>query len=252
MTGTADMLLVKRRGLASNPLAGVMLVIDIKKGVQPSHSGQALGQLVSASPKAPLHCYPMSLLTDLNKHWEFTWFNDDHFVGSAGNEYRRTRDVAKEMVHELRRQLELQQKRERVVEHRALTAELRRHQFEVSLKQCRHHLQHLEANVKHHIVSILLGGLLGALFGWLVAIILIVVDTPTFVAMFLMGPFVAGGAIFGVGLGLATRQRKLLAVHKRIQHPVVSAKSTQPPAKRTVLRTAMGCAKDALFEYMRS
>ncbi|RHY29792.1 hypothetical protein DYB25_007611 [Aphanomyces astaci] len=167
-------------------------------------------------------------------------------------ELMHQRDVAKEMVHELRRQLELQQKRERVVEHRALTAELRRHQFEVSLKQCRHHLQHLEANVKHHIVSILLGGLLGALFGWLVAIILIVVDTPTFVAMFLMGPFVAGGAIFGVGLGLATRQRKLLAVHKRIQHPVVSAKSTQPPAKRTVLRTAMGCAKDALFEYMRS
>ncbi|ETV65786.1 hypothetical protein H257_17596 [Aphanomyces astaci] len=93
MTGAADMLLVKRRGLASNPLAGVMLVIAIKKGVQPSHSGQALGQLerLSASPKAPLHCYPMSLLTDLNNHWEFTWFNDDHFVGSAGSEYRRTR-----------------------------------------------------------------------------------------------------------------------------------------------------------------
>ena len=59
MDGTADVLLVNR--LAKNPankLAGVRMVIELKRRVEPSHVPQALGQLASCSLKAPLHCYP--------------------------------------------------------------------------------------------------------------------------------------------------------------------------------------------------
>ncbi|EEY67520.1 Crinkler (CRN) family protein, partial [Phytophthora infestans T30-4] len=70
MKGTADVLLINRT--SKNPLiklAGVSLVIELKKKVEPGHVPQAIGQLVSCSMKAPLNCYPLSLLTDLNDHW---------------------------------------------------------------------------------------------------------------------------------------------------------------------------------------
>ncbi|KAK1943124.1 hypothetical protein P3T76_005761 [Phytophthora citrophthora] len=77
MTGTADVLLINRT--SKNPLirlAGVSLVIELKKKVEPCHVPQAIGQLVSCSIKAPLNCYPLSLLTDLNDNWHFSWFSD--------------------------------------------------------------------------------------------------------------------------------------------------------------------------------
>ncbi|RHY29246.1 hypothetical protein DYB32_005306 [Aphanomyces invadans] len=164
------------------------------------------------------------------------------------------RDVAKEMVHELRRQVEALQKREGVIEQRALTAELRRHQFEMTLKRCKHQIDTLETNLRHHVVSILLGGLLGAFFGWLMGICLVMIDTPPFVAFFLMGPFVLCGAMVGIAAGLARRQQKLLAQSKRMQYPVFK-KSILPAPKRSALGTAIVCAKEvsyALYSYIRS
>ncbi|DAZ99502.1 TPA: hypothetical protein N0F65_001687, partial [Lagenidium giganteum] len=81
MNGTADVLLVNRSSKNPlNKLAGIRLVIEVKKKVESSHFPQALGQLASCSLKAPLHCYPMSLLTDLNDHWHFSWLNEEHVV----------------------------------------------------------------------------------------------------------------------------------------------------------------------------
>ncbi|KAE9242870.1 hypothetical protein PF002_g8532 [Phytophthora fragariae] len=88
INGTADVLLVNRR--AKNPLnklAGIRLVIKLKKKVESAHFPQALGQLASCSLKAPLHCYPVSLLTDLNDHWHFSWFNEERVVAQATLNY---------------------------------------------------------------------------------------------------------------------------------------------------------------------
>ncbi|KAI9905465.1 hypothetical protein PsorP6_014246 [Peronosclerospora sorghi] len=77
MKGTADVLL----RLSNNPLimlAGISLVIELKKKVALEHLPQAIGQLVSCSMKAPNDCYPASLLTDLNDHWHFSWFSGKH------------------------------------------------------------------------------------------------------------------------------------------------------------------------------
>ncbi|KAE8964838.1 hypothetical protein PF011_g28522 [Phytophthora fragariae] len=90
INGTADVLLVNRR--AKNPLnklAGIRLVIKLKKKVESAHFPQALGQLASCSLKAPLHCYPVSLLTDLNDHWHFSWFNEERVVAQATLNYPR-------------------------------------------------------------------------------------------------------------------------------------------------------------------
>ncbi|KAI9923087.1 hypothetical protein PsorP6_000740 [Peronosclerospora sorghi] len=67
LKGTADVLLRK----SNNPLimlAGISLVIELKKKVTSDHLPQAIGQLVSCSMKAPINCYPVGLLTDLNDH----------------------------------------------------------------------------------------------------------------------------------------------------------------------------------------
>ncbi|GMF19806.1 unnamed protein product [Phytophthora lilii] len=88
MDGTADVLLVNRR--AKNPLnklAGIRVVIELKKKVDSSHFAQALGQLASCSLKAPLHCYPVSLLTDLNDHWHFSWFTEERIVAQVTLNY---------------------------------------------------------------------------------------------------------------------------------------------------------------------
>lgn len=81
MRGTADVLLINRS--SKNPLirlAGVSMVIELKEKVEPSHVPQATGQLVSCSMKAPLNCYPLSLLTDLNDRWHFSWFSDKNIL----------------------------------------------------------------------------------------------------------------------------------------------------------------------------
>jgi hypothetical protein len=88
VNGTADVLLVNRK--AKNPLnklTGIRLVIELKKKVESSHLPQALGQLASCSLKAPLHCYPVSLLTDLNGHWHFSWFNEERVVAQVTLSY---------------------------------------------------------------------------------------------------------------------------------------------------------------------
>lgn len=77
MNSTADVLLINR-GDSLVTLAGVSVVIELKKKVEKSHVPQAVGQLVSCSIKAPLNCRPLSLLTDLNDHWHFAWFSDKH------------------------------------------------------------------------------------------------------------------------------------------------------------------------------
>jgi hypothetical protein len=88
MKGNADVLLINRT--SKNPLirlAGVCLVIELKKKVEPGHVPQAIGQLVSCSIKAPLNCYPISLLTDLNDHWHFSWFSDKHILTQVTLQY---------------------------------------------------------------------------------------------------------------------------------------------------------------------
>ncbi|KAK1935751.1 hypothetical protein P3T76_010446 [Phytophthora citrophthora] len=88
MKGTAHVLLINRT--SKNPLiklAGVSLVIELKKKVEPGHVPQAIGQLVSCSMKAPLNCYPLSLLTDLNDHWHFSWFSDKHVLTQVTLQY---------------------------------------------------------------------------------------------------------------------------------------------------------------------
>ncbi|KAG6592650.1 Crinkler (CRN) family protein [Phytophthora cinnamomi] len=88
MKGTADVLLINRT--SKNPLiklAGVSLVIELKKKVEPGNVPQAIGQLVSCSMKAPLNCYPLSLLTDLNDHWHFSWFSDKHVLTQVTLQY---------------------------------------------------------------------------------------------------------------------------------------------------------------------
>ncbi|OWY96453.1 Crinkler (CRN) [Phytophthora megakarya] len=88
MKGTADVLLINRT--SKNPLiklAGVSLVIELKRKVEPGHVPQAIGQLVSCSMKAPLNCYPLSLLTDLNDHWHFSWFSDKHVLTQVTLQY---------------------------------------------------------------------------------------------------------------------------------------------------------------------
>ncbi|GMF36587.1 unnamed protein product [Phytophthora lilii] len=37
--------------------------------------------------KAPLNCYPLSLLTDLNDHWHFSWFSDKHVLTQVTLQY---------------------------------------------------------------------------------------------------------------------------------------------------------------------
>ncbi|KAF0710216.1 hypothetical protein As57867_005559, partial [Aphanomyces stellatus] len=64
--GTADVLLAKSNVTNLIPMAGLCIVIELKKNVEKHHINQAIGQLMCASIKAPLGCYPMSLLTDLN------------------------------------------------------------------------------------------------------------------------------------------------------------------------------------------
>lgn len=88
MKGTADVLLIKGRRM--NPLitlAGVCIVIELKKKVEKAHVLQAVGQLVICSIKAPLNCYPLSLLTDLNDHWHFSWFSDKHVLTQVTLQY---------------------------------------------------------------------------------------------------------------------------------------------------------------------
>ncbi|KAG6619957.1 Crinkler (CRN) family protein [Phytophthora cinnamomi] len=77
MRGTTDVLLVDRRSIQHRePLAGVRMVVELKKKVEQHHKPQAFGELVSASLKAPLNCTPIALLTDLNDQWHFSWFNE--------------------------------------------------------------------------------------------------------------------------------------------------------------------------------
>jgi hypothetical protein len=88
MNGTADVLLIKGRKV--NPLitlADLCMVIELKNKVEKAHVPQAVGQLVSCSIKAPLNCYPLSLLTDLNDHWHFSWFSDKHVLTQVTLQY---------------------------------------------------------------------------------------------------------------------------------------------------------------------
>ncbi|KAG9408892.1 hypothetical protein AC1031_020804 [Aphanomyces cochlioides] len=80
LKGTADVMLVRANAAHFIPLAGLCLVIELKKKVENNHVNQAIAQLVCASIKAPLRCYPMSLLTDLNSVWLFTYFSDKNVL----------------------------------------------------------------------------------------------------------------------------------------------------------------------------
>ncbi|RLN91971.1 hypothetical protein BBJ28_00026218 [Nothophytophthora sp. Chile5] len=76
MSGTADVLLVDHRSTQHRvPLAGVRMVVELKKKVEERHKPQAFGELVAASLKAPGNCTPIGLLTDLNNQWYVSWFN---------------------------------------------------------------------------------------------------------------------------------------------------------------------------------
>ncbi|KAH9139883.1 hypothetical protein AeRB84_015859 [Aphanomyces euteiches] len=175
------------------------------------------------------------------------------------SELMAQRDVAKEMVHEMRKQLNDLQKRESLIERRALRAELRRHEFETALKSTRAQLQYTEANFNHHLIAVLLGALLGALLGWLGGIVLVLCEVPAFVAFFLMGPCVAIGSLVGAALGVAHRQEEVLRLQRRRKKIEKEAPSLPPssPVKSSssLMGTALGCAKDlsfAVVEYVRS
>ncbi|KAE9036717.1 hypothetical protein PR003_g6951 [Phytophthora rubi] len=77
MKGTTDVLLVDIRSIQHiEPLAGVRMVVKLKKKVERRHKAQAFGELVAASMKAPMDCTPIGLLTDLTDQWHFSWFNE--------------------------------------------------------------------------------------------------------------------------------------------------------------------------------
>ncbi|OWY95983.1 Crinkler (CRN) [Phytophthora megakarya] len=77
MKGTTDVLLVDARSIQHRePLAGVRMVVELKKKVERCHKAKAFGVLVSASMKAPMDCTPIGLLTDLTDQWHFSWFNE--------------------------------------------------------------------------------------------------------------------------------------------------------------------------------
>ncbi|KAH9181486.1 hypothetical protein AeNC1_016538, partial [Aphanomyces euteiches] len=81
INGTADVLLiVKSKAINVIPLSGLCLVIELKKKVESCHLSQAIGQLVCASIKTPHNCSPMSLLTDLNDTWVFSYFSDKNVL----------------------------------------------------------------------------------------------------------------------------------------------------------------------------
>ncbi|OQR88676.1 Crinkler (CRN) family protein, partial [Thraustotheca clavata] len=83
INGTADVLLSKSKNTDVVPMAGLCIVIELKKQVEKKHTHQAIGQLMCASIKAPLGCYPMSLLTDLNGTWHFCYFSDKNVLTQA-------------------------------------------------------------------------------------------------------------------------------------------------------------------------
>ncbi|KAE8878259.1 hypothetical protein PF005_g22359 [Phytophthora fragariae] len=77
MNGTTNVLLVDLRSTQHDePLAGVRMVVRLKKKVDWHHKPQAFGELVAASMKSPLNCTPIGLLTDLTDQWHFSWFNE--------------------------------------------------------------------------------------------------------------------------------------------------------------------------------
>ena len=83
MKGGADVFLADKDAKKNlTPLAGIRMVIALKKNVEEKHKPQAFGQLISSSLMAPRYCAPLSLLTDLNNHWCFTWFNEEKFVSA--------------------------------------------------------------------------------------------------------------------------------------------------------------------------
>ncbi|OQS03562.1 Crinkler (CRN) family protein [Thraustotheca clavata] len=87
LNGTANVLLVKSKAIKLIPMAGICIVIELKKTVEKKHTHQAIGQLVCASIKAPFGCYPMSLLTDLNDTWLFSYFSDKKVLTQVLFEY---------------------------------------------------------------------------------------------------------------------------------------------------------------------
>ncbi|KAF0693691.1 Aste57867_15367 [Aphanomyces stellatus] len=89
LNGTADVLLVKSKGKNLITIAGLSIVIELKKKVEKKHINQAIGQLICASIKAPLGCYPMSLLTDLNGVWHFCYFSDKSVLTQVTFEYSK-------------------------------------------------------------------------------------------------------------------------------------------------------------------
>ncbi|KAF0722019.1 hypothetical protein Ae201684P_014517 [Aphanomyces euteiches] len=80
LKGTADIMLVRANAARHVPLAGLCLVIELKKKVENNHVNQTIAQLVCASIKSPVRCHPMSLLTDLNSVWLFTYFSDKNML----------------------------------------------------------------------------------------------------------------------------------------------------------------------------
>ncbi|KAJ0411708.1 hypothetical protein ATCC90586_002092 [Pythium insidiosum] len=88
LRGTASLLLVDRRSLVHDePLAGVRLVVQVRPRVERDHRSQALAQLIAANLKAPLDCAPMSLVTDLNDRWFFSWFSATRVVTHVSLEH---------------------------------------------------------------------------------------------------------------------------------------------------------------------
>ncbi|KAK1938753.1 hypothetical protein P3T76_008828 [Phytophthora citrophthora] len=70
--GTTDAILVDNGSIQYfDPLAGVRMVIRLKKKVHEHHKPQAFVELVSASLKSEVECTPIGLLTYLTEDWRF-------------------------------------------------------------------------------------------------------------------------------------------------------------------------------------
>ncbi|OQR81404.1 Crinkler (CRN) family protein [Thraustotheca clavata] len=83
LNGTADILLVNSNDTDLIPMAGLCFVIELQKKVEKKHIYKAIAQLVCTSIKAPLGCYPMSLLTDLNDTWHFCYFSEKNVLNQV-------------------------------------------------------------------------------------------------------------------------------------------------------------------------
>lgn len=58
---------------------GLRMVVTVYQNIEPKHKGQAIARLVAPGLNSLKGCYPLALVTDLDKDWQFMWLHvDEH------------------------------------------------------------------------------------------------------------------------------------------------------------------------------